>query len=150
MKKPSIAIIVIEDLPSSQIWRWLKEFFGCKTGPATSLNLHPSVPFKEETMADIALTMNDNQNDVITAAPKDAKGNPVADALVWTVDDATVCSIAPSADGLSCTVSAIKPGSCKVTASDGQTPPLTQTVDITVQATAPASLNLSTGTPTNQ
>ena len=101
-------------------------------------------------MADIALTMNDNQQDVITAAPKDKAGQPVSDALSWSVDDATVCSLAPSADGLSCTVKALKVGACKVTATDGQTPPLSQTVDITVQGTAPASLNLSTGVPTDQ
>lgn len=95
-------------------------------------------------MPDIMLSMNDGQMDTISSSPQDAKGFATTDALTWSVDDGSVCSIMAAADGLSCAVSALKPGSCVVTATDGT---LSQSVAITIVPAAPASLNLSTGAP---
>ncbi len=76
----------------------------------------------------------------LACAPKDDKGDAVTDGVKWSVDDATVGTIMPSADGLSCIVSPLKVGVCKVTCTDGQ---LSQTAVCTFVAGAPASLNLS-------
>lgn len=92
------------------------------------------------------LSMHDNQEDVISANPLDAAGNPTTDSkLAWSVDDPSMLDLVPSSDSLSCVVKAKgKVGTCHVTASDGT---LSATVDVTITAAAPASLNLTTGVP---
>src|SRR5580700_10963344 len=62
------------------------------------------------------LQMNDSQQLVATLAQVDAKGFPVTSPQQydappsWSIDNPSIATITPSADGTSCTVVAVAPG----------------------------------------
>ena len=91
------------------------------------------------------LKLVDVEKDLLSIAPQDAAGNPVTGGTyTWTVDDSTIGTLQPAADGLSCTFVTGKPGTCNVSVTDGV---LTDTIQITVSLGVESSLNLSAGAP---
>jgi hypothetical protein len=94
------------------------------------------------------LELVDVEKDLLSIAPKDEAGQPVtAGPYSWTVDDSTIVTLQPAADGLSCEVITGAPGVCNVSVTDGV---LTDTIQITVKVGAESSLNLSAGTPVHK
>lgn len=103
---------------------------------------------------------NLKDNDQVTAniAPADAKGFAIPGATfdappVWTISDATVATITPSADGTSCVVASEgNPGSTAnlaVSASVGGNP-YQGTAQINIIPGDVAEVAISFGTPTAQ
>ena len=79
----------------------------------------------------------------VSAAFTDRKGNVVTPASVpaWTVDNAAVATIEPSADGLSVNVTPVGPvGTVVVTVTDGA---ITANTSITFAPGAPAAVVLT-------
>jgi hypothetical protein len=91
----------------------------------------------------------DNQEVVLTVAAEDSKGEPVADTITFTVDNADVIALTDNGDGTALCVAGI-PGSATVTATDSSTPPITATEAFTVVSGTVSSLVISAGTPTTQ
>lgn len=93
-----------------------------------------------------------------TAAPVDAKGNPVTTTFPtppsWLSSDTTVLTVTPSADGLSAVATAVgKIGSATITVSgtpSGETSPISGTAEVQVTAAQAASFALSFGTAVTQ
>lgn len=69
------------------------------------------------------IKMKDTEKATASLAEVDSKGFPVSPAQpfdaapAWAIDDPTVASLAPSADGTTCDVVAIKPGSANLSVS---------------------------------
>lgn len=67
------------------------------------------------------IKMKDNEKATASIAEVDAKGFPVDNpkafdvAPAWAIDDPTVATLAPSDDGTTCDVIAVKPGSAQLT-----------------------------------
>lgn len=83
-------------------------------------------------------------------SPTDANGNhATVSGVLWAVDNPTIVSLTPSADGLTCDVAALAPGTATitVTAQNGVGATLTDTGAVTVTPDAATALNLSFGTP---
>lgn len=106
-------------------------------------------------MATLALT--DIQKDNLAIQAVDAAGNPVtlpAGAVTWTSSNDTVVSVAPSADGMSADIAAVGPlGTAQIGVSvvvDPTQPPLTGSLDVTVGASAAATIQIVPGTPVNK
>lgn len=97
----------------------------------------------------MAVTLTDTQQVSLSVKPEDSKGAPTTgDTVTWTADDSgAVVTLQPSADGLSCVVVAVAPGTANVTATDGT---LTGTDAITVDPGATSQLVLSEGPVTDQ
>lgn len=81
----------------------------------------------------------------------DAKGQPAvldpaaAAAAVWSIDDASVASLAPAADGMSCAVSPLKVGQAKVSLSipaAGAEPAIVASDDLIVVPSAAVSASI--------
>lgn len=95
--------------------------------------------------------LNDLQQVTLSVAEVDSKGQPVADQLVWSVDNGDVISLVPSADTLSCLCVAGVDGTAVVTVADNSVnPPLTASDTITVVSSAATSLVIGEGTPEDQ
>jgi hypothetical protein len=95
--------------------------------------------------------LNDLQQVTLSIAEQDSKGQPVADQLVWSVDNGGVISLVPSADTLSCLCVAGTDGTAVVTVADNSVnPPLTASDTITVVSSAATSLVIAEGTPEDQ
>lgn len=95
--------------------------------------------------------LNDLQQVTLSVAEQDSKGQPVADALAWSVDNGSVISLVPSADTQSCLCVAGTDGTAVVTVTDNSvTPPLTASDTITVVSSAATSLVISEGTAEDQ
>ena len=95
--------------------------------------------------------LNDLQQVTLSIAEQDSKGQPVADQLVWSVDNGDVIAITPSGDTQSCLCVAGVDGTAVVTVADNSVnPPLTATDTITVVSSAATSLVISEGTPEDQ
>ena|SRR6202035_3172253 len=92
----------------------------------------------------------DSQQVTLTVTAEDSKGQPVSDTLTWTVDDAAVVAITPSADGTSVLCVAGSEGTANVTVADDSTPPLTAVESFTVVAGAASSLVITAGDPVAQ
>ncbi|HZR50135.1 MAG TPA: hypothetical protein VFB06_11505 [Streptosporangiaceae bacterium] len=109
----------------------------------------PGTPTIRKGTAAVQLT--DLQQVTLSIAEEDSKGQPVADSLVWSVDDPGVISLVPSADTQSCLCVAGTDGTATVTVTDNSvTPPLTGTETITVVSSAATSLVINEGTPEDQ
>jgi hypothetical protein len=95
--------------------------------------------------------LNDLQQVTLSVAEQDAKGQPVSDSLVWSVDNGDVISLVPSADTQSCLCVAGVDGTATVTVADNSVnPPLTGSDVITVVSSAATSLIINEGTPEDQ
>jgi hypothetical protein len=95
--------------------------------------------------------LTDTQQVTLSVAEQDSKGQPSADTLAWSVDNANVISLVPSADTQSCLCVAGTDGTATVTVADNSvTPPLTATDVITVVSSAATSLVISEGTAEDQ
>ena len=95
--------------------------------------------------------LTDLQQVTLSVAEVDSKNQPVADSLVWSVDDGTVISLVPSADTQSCLCVAGVDGTATVTVTDNSVnPPLSASDVITVVSSAATSLVISEGTPEDQ
>ena len=96
--------------------------------------------FWRKVMANVS--MNTTQQFTISVTPVDASGNPgTIDAPpTYPVDTAGICTIVPSADGLSCLVQGEAVGTCNIapTALSGGNPIVGPVVSVTV--TAPPEL----------
>jgi hypothetical protein len=106
------------------------------------------------TMASLQLT--DVQHDALSLSATDAAGNPTtlpAGSVTWGASDPTILAVTPAADGMSADVAAQGPlGTAQVTvavALDANTT-LTGTLDVTVVASAAASIQIVPGTPQNK
>jgi hypothetical protein len=102
------------------------------------------------------LQLTDIQHDSLVIAAADAAGNPAplpAGSVTWTASDPTILVVTPAADGMSADVAAQGPlGTAQVTVAvaldDGTT--LTGALDVTVVASAAATIQIVPGTPTNK
>lgn len=102
------------------------------------------------------LTLTDIQHDSLSIAAVDAAGNPTtlpAGSVTWGSSNPAVAAVTPSADGMSADVAAVGPlGTAQVTVSvavDANTT-LTGSLDVTVVASAAATIQISAGTPVNK
>lgn len=103
----------------------------------------PGVPTR---MKGNIVQLTDLQQVSLSVAEADSKGQPVSDALTWSVDNSDVVVITPSADGLSCLCVAGVEGSATVTVTDATVDPaLTASEPFLVVGSAPTSLTISAG-----
>lgn len=117
---------------------------------------HISLIETSPNFGDAAMTvvLKDNQKVSIGIAPVDAKGNTakIDGAPVWTVADATIVTLVPSEDGMSCVATAAAIGTTQITISadadlgEGVTT-ITGLVDIEVTGGVATGLNVTVGTP---
>jgi hypothetical protein len=96
----------------------------------------------------MAVTLTDTQQVSYSCEADDSKGQPVADTLTWSSDDAgAVVTVTPSADGTSCVFAAVAPGTANISVTDGT---LSAVDVITVTPGAVASLVLTPGEITDE
>ena len=94
------------------------------------------------------VSMTDSQEVTYACEAEDSRGFQVADTLTWSEDSGgAVVSLAPSADGTSCVVTAVAPGTANITVTDGT---LSGTDAVTVTPGAVAQLVLTPGAVTDQ
>ncbi len=90
------------------------------------------------------MQLHDTEEFTLSVDTKDAKGFETADAIEWAADDAgAVIALTPAADGRSCLVSAVAPGSAVITVTDSAASPAltaTEAVDVVPGATATIAL----------
>jgi hypothetical protein len=103
-----------------------------------------------------SLQLTDIQHDLLALTASDGAGNTVplpAGSVTWGTSDPTILAITPSADGMSADVAAQGPlGAAQVTvavALDASTT-LTGTLDVTVVASAAATIQIVAGVPQNK
>lgn len=100
-----------------------------------------------------AVSLGDSQFDTVNFNPKDRAGNPSNPTIAASGFDASLLTVAVAADNKSATITSNGPlgGPTTVTFtgtnSDGSQVPDNATVEVTVVAEAPASLNATLGTP---
>ena len=106
-----------------------------------------------------SLQLTDIQHDSLALAAADAAGNPVPlppGSVTWGVSDQSILAIVPAADGMSADVAAQGPlGSAQVTVAvaldpSDATKTLTGSLDVTVVASAAATIQIVPGTPTDK
>jgi len=103
-----------------------------------------------------ALQLTDIQHDSLALSAADAAGNPAplpAGSVTWGISDPTILAITPAADGMSADVAAQGPlGTAQVLVSVALDPTttLTGTLDVTVVASAAATIQIVPGTPVNK
>lgn len=138
---------------ASSLYRWL-------TGPV-AIRIHPGPVVDQDTGEVIhhherghhvatTLDLQDNQNDTLTIAETDSKGQPASDQIVWTVDNPSIVSITPSADTMSCALSALAVGTANVTAADANNSAVFDVEAVVVTAGPATTLTITAGTPTAQ
>lgn len=106
----------------------------------------------------MATELTATQEVVVTAAPKDRKGNPApVQGASWATDNSDVLALTPSADGLSCTVTAtgmLGVGNLQFNADAnlgaGVEPIIGGPLEITVVAGEATTVEITAGTPTEQ
>ena len=102
------------------------------------------------------LQLTDIQHDSLTLTAADAAGNPVAlptGSVSWSVSDPAILAITPSADGSSADLAAQGPlgtAQVQVSVAIDPTTTLTGTLDVTVVASAAATIQIVPGTPVNK
>jgi hypothetical protein len=103
-------------------------------------------------MATLALT--DIQHCPLSLVADDGAGNPTtlpAGAVTWASSNTSIVTVTPSADGMSADVASVGPiGTAQVSVSvttDPAQSPLTGTLDVSVGASAAATIQIVTGTP---
>lgn len=95
-------------------------------------------------------TMTDSQKATLKIQPVDKRGNPTAETgkPVWASSDATLVTVSPSADRLSCDILAVGAlGNCQVTVNDGTA---TGILDVTIVAGVEATNAISAAAPIEQ
>jgi len=106
-----------------------------------------------------SLQLTDVQHDSLALVALDAAGNPAtlpAGSVTWGVSDPTILAVTPSDDGMSADVAAQGPlGTAQVTVAVALDPSdpsktLTGTLDVTVVASAAATIQIVPGAPTNK
>jgi hypothetical protein len=134
-------------------YRWLEgpAVMFLAIDPTTFDQAAPEGPGTPTIRRGINVQLNDLQQVTLSVAEQDSKGQPVADALDWSVDNGAVIAITPSADTQSCLCVAGVDGTAVVTVTDNSVnPPLTASDSITVVSSAATSLVISEGTPEDQ
>lgn len=134
-------------------YRWLEgpAVLFLTADPATFDQAAPEGPGTPTVRKGTAVQLTDLQQVTLSVAEQDSKGQPVADALTWSVDQPGVISLVPSADTQSCLCVAGTDGTAVVTVTDNSvTPPLTASDTITVVSSAATSLVIAEGTPEAQ
>jgi len=102
-----------------------------------------------------SLQLTDIQQDTLALAATDAAGNPATlptGSVTWSSSDPTILSVTPSNDGMSAIVAAQGPlGAAQVqVAVQLDTGTLTGTLDVSVVASAAATIQIVPGVPTNK
>lgn len=119
--------------------------------PTTFDQAAPEGPGQPTVRKGMIVQLTDLQQVTLSVAEQDSKGQPVADSLVWSVDNGDVISLVPSADTQSCLCVAGVDGTAVVTVTDNSVnPPLTASDTITVVSSAATSLVINEGTPEDQ
>ena len=134
-------------------YRWLEgpAFLFLTTDPTTFDQAAPEGPGTPTVKKGTAVQLTDLQQVTLSVAEVDAKGQPVSDALVWSVDNPDVVAISPSADTQSCLCVAGVDGTATVTVADNSVnPPLTGSDVITVVSSAATALVINEGAPEDQ
>jgi len=134
-------------------YRWLEgpAVLFMTVDPTTFDQAAPEGPGQPTNRKGTAVQLTDLQQVVLSVAEVDSKGEPVSDTLAWTVDNANVISLVPSADTQSCLCVAGVDGTAVVTVTDNSvSPPLTASDTLTVVSSAATSLVISEGTPEDQ
>ena len=110
----------------------------------------PGVPTvtKGPNMAQIT----DLQQFTASVAEVDSRNQPVTgDNLTWAIDDPSVASVTPSADGYSAVIAGLADGTANYTVNDNTVnPPLTGGGQVTVVSSAATSLVVNEGAPEDQ
>ena len=96
--------------------------------------------------------ITDLQQFTASVAEVDSKNQPVTgDNLSWAIDDPSVASVTPSADGYSAVIAGLADGTANYTVTDNTvSPPLTGGGSVTVVSSAATSLIVSEGAPEDQ
>lgn len=100
-----------------------------------------------------AVSLGDSQFDTVNFNPKDKAGNPASPVITAAGFDASLLTVAVAADNKSATITSNGPlgGPTTVTFTgtnaDSTVVPDNATVEVTVVAEAPSSLNATLGTP---
>ncbi len=104
-----------------------------------------------------ALQLTDIQHCPLSISAVDAAGNPTtlpAGSVTWSSSDPKVATVTPAADGMTADVAAVGPlGNAQVVVSvlvDPAKPALTGTLDVTVVASAAATIQITAGAPANK
>jgi hypothetical protein len=94
----------------------------------------------------MSVTLQDTQEVTLTLGLKDSVGNAgIVEAVpVWSVDDATIASVTPAADGLSAVVAAVGLGAATVSVLVNG---ITQTLGVTVVGGDATQISINVGTP---
>lgn len=138
---------------ATTFYRWLEgpAVLFLTVDPTTFLQAAPEGPGSPTVRKGMQVQLNDLQQVTLSIAEQDSKGQPVSDALAWSVDNSAVISLVPSADTQSCLCVAGTDGTAVVTVTDNSvTPPLTASDTITVVSSAATNLVISEGTPEDQ
>lgn len=98
------------------------------------------------------LLLTDVQQASLAVQFTDKAGNiaPVAGVPAWSVSDATVLAITPSADGMSAEIIALGPlgaGQVNVSANNADGTTVAGTLDVQVAASDAVSANITAGAP---
>lgn len=117
--------------------------------------LRPRIVFYYKGQIARGLKMKDTEKVTLTIELDDAKGFPVGAGFdqppVYTIDDDTIASLAPAADGMSCDVIALKPGNVNVSvAGVAAGNSYAGTVAVPITAGDAVSIKLTLGTPVAQ
>ena len=134
-------------------YRWLEgpAVLFMTVDPTTFDQAAPEGPGQPTIRKGQTVQLNDLQQVTLSVAEVDSKSQPVSDQLAWSVDNANVISLVPSADTQSCLCVAGVDGTATVTVTDNSVnPPLTASDSITVVSSAATSLVINEGTPENQ
>lgn len=140
-------------------YRWLEgpAFLFLTVDPTTFDQAAPEGPGTPTVRKGNTVQLIDRQQVTLNVGEQDSEQQPVTgDQLAWTVDNANVITITPSADGYSClcasTVGLGIPGGtigdATVSLADNTvTPPLTGSFQFSVVSGDAASLTITAGTP---
>lgn len=117
--------------------------------------LRPQIRFYVRDILQRRIKMKDTEEVTATIELDDAKGFPTGGSFdqppVWSVDDDTICTLAPSADGLSCDISGGNPGNANVSvAGVAGGVSYVGSVAVPVSAGDATQVKVSLGTPVPQ
>lgn len=134
-------------------YRWLEgpAVMFVTVDPTTFTQAAPEGPGTPTNRKGTAVQLTDLQQVTLSVSEQDSKGQPVSDALAWSVDNADVISLVPSADTQSCLCVAGVDGTAVVTVTDNSvTPPLMASDTLTVVSSAATNLVIAEGAPEDQ
>lgn len=117
--------------------------------------LQPQINFYVGDKVARRIKVKDTEKVTLTIELDDAKGFPTGGAFdqppVWSIDDNTIATLAPAADGMSCDVLGAKPGNCNVSvAGVAAGTSYTGTLAIPVTAGDAAQIKVVAGAPVAQ